>query len=231
MLLNRRKVKFWQKLIFGFMAVLMASFLIFGYSGVLSSCQKSGGALSPTKALDQQINQGLAAVKANPSAPTAWTALAENYQLRGSQETKGSAAQLGDWNNAAAAYKQAVKLYAAQKGKAAVDARLATLQSLATVYLNAQDYAQGVKVWEELTSLRPDNADFFLNMGTAASSGGDTKTALLAFTRYLQLAPKSTYAAAVKQWIAQNTATPSPAPSSSKSGTPKPSPSATKGGK
>ena len=30
MLLNRKRVKFWQKLVFGFMAVLMALFLVGG---------------------------------------------------------------------------------------------------------------------------------------------------------------------------------------------------------
>ena len=38
MLLDRQRVRFWQKWIFGIMALLMASFLIFGYSGVLGSC-------------------------------------------------------------------------------------------------------------------------------------------------------------------------------------------------
>ena len=38
MLLDRRKVKFWQKIIFGFMAFLMAAFLVVGYSGVLNGC-------------------------------------------------------------------------------------------------------------------------------------------------------------------------------------------------
>ena len=231
MLLNRKKVKFWQKIIFGFMAVLMAGFLIFGYSGVLTSCQKSGGALSPTKALDQEIQQGLAAAQARPTDPTAWTALAENYQARGNQQPKDSSAQLTDWNNAAAAYKKAVKLYAAQKGKAAAAARVVTLQKLADVYLIQKDYAGGAKIYSELTSLRPDQADLFSTWGEFAINAGDTKTALLAFTRYLQLAPDAPDSGTVKQWIAQNTANASPLPASGRSGTPKPSPSATKGGK
>ena len=38
MLLDRRRVKFWQKIVFGFMAFLMAAFLVVGYSGVLNGC-------------------------------------------------------------------------------------------------------------------------------------------------------------------------------------------------
>ena len=34
MLLDRKRVKFWQKWVFLFMAILMAGFLVFGYSGV-----------------------------------------------------------------------------------------------------------------------------------------------------------------------------------------------------
>jgi hypothetical protein len=42
-------------------------------------------------------------------------------------------------------------------------------------------------------------------MGRVAISAGDTNTALLAFTRYLELAPDSEEAATVQQWLKQNT--------------------------
>ena len=47
MLLDRRKVKFWQKIVFGFMAFLMAAFLVVGYSGVLNGCTWFDSAGSP----------------------------------------------------------------------------------------------------------------------------------------------------------------------------------------
>ena len=55
MLLNRKRVKFWQKIVFGFMAALMASFLIFGYSGIASGCSHRSSLNSGNSALDSQL--------------------------------------------------------------------------------------------------------------------------------------------------------------------------------
>ena len=49
MLLDRRKVKFWQRIVFGFMAFLMAAFLVVGYSGVLNGCTWFNSAESATE--------------------------------------------------------------------------------------------------------------------------------------------------------------------------------------
>jgi hypothetical protein len=57
----------------------------------------------------------------------------------------------------------------------------------------------------KLTALRPDNADFFFDMGRAAISADDTDTALLAFNRYLELAPDSPEAEQVQKWVDENT--------------------------
>ncbi len=61
-----------------------------------------------------------------------------------------------------------------------------------------------MNVYGQLTSLAPKNAQYFLDMGELAISAGDTERALLAFTRYLQLAPDSPDAEFVKDWIAAN---------------------------
>ena len=55
MLLDRRKVKFWQKIVFGFMAFLMAAFLVVGYSGVLNGCTLFDEEESISDTLNQEI--------------------------------------------------------------------------------------------------------------------------------------------------------------------------------
>jgi predicted TPR repeat methyltransferase len=65
-------------------------------------------------------------------------------------------------------------------------------------------------VYGEITGLRPKDAQSYFDMASVAINGGDTATALLAFTKFLELDPNSPDAPAVKDWIEQNA--PSPAP-------------------
>jgi len=215
-LLDRRRVKFWQKIVFGFMA-----FLVVGYSGVLNGCTWFNSAQQDaTQLLNQQIVKNKAATVATPTDPAAWTALAEAYLSRSATDTKGSTALTADLNSAAAAYAKADKLLAKQKGQAAKAQRLTVLQSLASVYSQAGDAQAAARVYGDITGLTPKDPQAFLQLGTASITAGDTNTALLAFTTFLQLDPSSTEAAAVKDWIKQNspkstptaTATPSPSP-------------------
>ncbi len=212
MLLDRRRVKFWQKIVFGAMAVLMASFLIFGYSGVLNGCNFGGSQSSATDQLDQQIAKYTAAVKTDRKDVAAWTSLAENYVLRANQQAQGSDAQTADWRQAVIAYGRADKLLAKQKGAAAKQQRLDTLEQLVGVHLYLQDYQAAVTTYGEITGLRPKDAQSFFDMATVAINAGDTKTALLAFTRFLELDPTSPDAPAVKDWMQQNAPSASPSP-------------------
>ena len=52
MLLDRQRVKFWQKWVFGFMAIIMAGFLVMIPLSKNSGC---GGATSATEQLDKEI--------------------------------------------------------------------------------------------------------------------------------------------------------------------------------
>ncbi len=62
------------------------------------------------------------------------------------------------------------------------------------------------RVFGMLTDLRPNNAELLLRHGQERRSPPATpNTALLAFGRYLELAPDSEEAAQVKEWIAANT--------------------------
>ena len=204
MLLDRKKVKFWQRIVFGAMAFLMAAFLVVGYSGALSSCQRSGGMLSPTKDLDEEIAALEQQLQADPTDAVAWGELGDALISRGSSQQEASAQQ-EDWRRAVIAYERKVSLLEGEEGADAKRERRATLERLAGVYeVQLQDYEMALSVYGQLTSLAPKNAQYFFDMGSIAISAGDTGRALLAFSRYLQLEPDSPDAEFVKAWIAAN---------------------------
>ena len=214
MLLDRQRVKFWQKWVFGFMALIMAGFLVMIPLGGNLSC---GGATSATKQLDKDIATYQAAVKADPKDVESWRSLAENYVLRANQQVQGSAAQEADWRAAAQYYERAAKLLSKQKGAAVKQLRVDTLQQLVSVYLFLKDYQLATSVYGQITALRPKDAQSFFDMATVAISAGDTNTALLAFSTFLKLDPTSPDAPSVKDWIAANSGAPSPTPTPSSS--------------
>lgn len=217
MLLDRQRVKFWQKWVFGFMAVIMAGFLIMI---PLSNNMGCGGATSATEQLDKEIAKYQAAVKADPKDVESWRSLAENLVLRANQQPQGSAAQEADWRTAAQDYERAVKLLGKKEGAAAKRLRIDTLQQLVSVYLFLKDYQLATSVYGQITSLKPKDAQSFFDMATVAISAGDTNTALLAFGKFLELDPSSPDAQSVRDWIAANSGktTPGPTPSSSTGG-------------
>jgi tetratricopeptide (TPR) repeat protein len=207
-LLDRQRVKFWQKWVFGIMALIMAGFLIMIPINRSMGCGGSSG----TDQSKKEIAKYQAAVKADPKNVQAWTSLGDSYLLRANQQTSASAAQTADWSAAAASYEKAVKLLSKQKGKAARQQQLDTLGQLVGVYLFQKDDKMAVSAYGQITALQPKNAEAFFNMATAAINAGDTNTALLAFGRFLELQPDSPDAAAVRAWIKQNTPKASPSP-------------------
>jgi len=218
-LLDRKRVKFWQKWVFLFMAIVMGGFLIMI---PLTQGKGCGGATSSvTKQLDADVTKYEAQVKTDPTNVDAWISLAEALQSRSNSQTAQSAAQNNDLSAAAAAYGKATTLLAKQKGAAAKAKLLDTLQKIVVVALTLKDYQAAAATYAQITALSPKDAQSFFYWGDAASKAGDTKTALLAFTRYLQLAPNSPDAAAVRAWIKANT--PSTTPTASSTPTPKPS--------
>ena len=225
MLLDRQRVKYWQKWVFGFMALIMAGFLVMIPLSKETAC---GGATSATKQIDTEIAKYQAAVTADPQSVESWRSLAENFVLRANQQPQGSAAQTADWRSAAQYYESADKLLSKQKGPAAKQLRIDNLQQLVSVYLFLKDYQLATNVYGQITALQPKDAQSFFDMATVAISAGDTNTALLAFTTFLKLDPNSADAPAVRDWIAANSGTPSPTPSPTLS--PTPSPSSSSGG-
>ena len=201
MLLDRQRVKFWQKWVFGLMALIMAAFLVMIPLGGNMGC----GGSSATDQLDKQIVKYTAAVKADAKNVTAWRALGENYLLRANQPEVDPAAQKADWRAAADSYEKAVKLLGKQKGKAARQQAAETLDQLVNVYLYLEDYAMATSTYGRITALRPKDSEAFFNMASVAIKANDTNAALLAFGKFLELEPDSPDAATVRAWIKDNT--------------------------
>lgn len=97
---------------------------------------------------------------------------------------------------------------------AAVKPTDASIQlQLATIYMSAEarDYQAAIRVLNKATTLDPSNAEAFLQLGSALRGAGDTKAAVLAWNRYLELAPNGTMAATVKEQLALLTTPPTTA--------------------
>ncbi|NLE21631.1 MAG: tetratricopeptide repeat protein [Actinobacteria bacterium] len=210
MLLDRRKVKFWQKIVFSFMAVLMVVFIM-GYAGFSwLGCDEEQSA-------SEQINQEVVAQESAAAAasedPQEWVELGQLYVERGSQSPQESDAHKADLNKAAAAYTRADELLKKQGGKGVKQQRLDVLRSLVDVQLYLQDFAGATATYGIITSLTPKDPQAYFEMASIAINAGDTDTALLAFNRFLELDPDSPDAPAVKEWIEQNKPSKSSSPS------------------
>ena len=91
------------------------------------------------------------------------------------------------------------RLAVLQPGKGEFDLRLAS------IYMNqeVQNYSAAVKALLRATALDPNNADAFLQLGIAERSAGNSNGAILAWSRYLTLAPDGEMAQTVREAIDQ----------------------------
>jgi tetratricopeptide (TPR) repeat protein len=215
-LLDRKRVKFWQKWVFLFMAIVMAAFLVMIPITRASGCSSTTS--SVTKQLDADVAKYKTQVTSDSTNSDAWIALGDAYQSRANAQTASSTAQKNDFAASVAAYGKATALLEKQKGTAARAQLLDTYQKMVSVDLALKDFAAATSVYGQITALTPKDASAFFDWASVASQAGDTSTALLAFTRYLQLAPNAPDAAQVRAWIKANTpsSTPTPKPSSTK---------------
>jgi tetratricopeptide (TPR) repeat protein len=217
-LLDRQRVKFWQKWVFGFMALIMAGFLVMIPLNRSLGC---GGTDSATQTLDEEVTRLTVAVQKDPKNADLWRQLAEAYDSRGvpaSDQTKLNAQQRADLQQAAVAYEKAARLYGKQKGPDAKAARVSALESLSSVYYALGEYDSVVGVYGRLTDLMPKSPDYYFFMGQAAEQAGDNGTAALAYTKYLELSPdltasdKADLQARIDS-LSASSATPAPSPS------------------
>ena len=206
MLLDRRRIKYWQRWIYALMAVLMVAFLVYIPIGTRGCSSTSGTSQTPTDRIAALKKQ----LQASPGVSATMLTLAQAYQVAAGQQASGSAQYQADLTNAAAYYQQYLDATKSLTTTEAVRNRINTMETLSSVYSNLSQFAKAVTIYEQLTAMQPDNADFFLQLGSFAVNASQKNVALLAFTRYLQLAPNSAEAKTVKDYIKKNTASATP---------------------
>lgn len=208
MLLDRRRVKFWQKIIFSVMAFLMVVFAL-GASVAYIGCNNSGTTVKPS----DTVKKAAAQAKAHPTSLAARIALAQAWLQLARAQTQGSDAETSALNSAASAYEKYLKL---QTGTslAAKKQRLDAAMALVSIYTQLENWDKATVAYGVLTELQPDNADNYILYGEAAQKAGRDDIAILAYQKYLQLAPHGTYAKDVKVSLKklQKQATASPSP-------------------
>ncbi len=218
MLLNRKRVKFWQKIIFGFMAALMASFLIFGYSGIASGCSHGSASNTGNSGYDSQIKAALKQLAKDPQNAAALMSAAQAYTAAAGTIASGQVAtsqQTTDLTNALTYYERYVKLPDSRLGSAAAGLRVNALISEAAIYGDLIDYKSAVATYERALKIQPARSEFYLTIAADEINAGDKTAAIKAYKKFLALDPNSQYAAQVKTALAelQGTASPSPSPS------------------
>jgi tetratricopeptide (TPR) repeat protein len=206
-LLDRRRVRFWQRWVFGAMAVLMALWLVSIPISRWVGCASSDQAVNT---LDDEIATLRQRISASPGDLALRLELAESLRRRAGQAGQDAQEREDYLRASAEAYEAYIKRLAKTKGtkaelKEAERLQVAALEDLVVVYRTLNDFDSVKRAFGLLTDLRPNNASYFYDMGRSAISAGDTNTALLAFGRYLELEPDSEEAAQIKEWIAANT--------------------------
>lgn len=194
MLLDRRRIRRWGKWIALLLAIVFAGGFLFlgvGYGGAgfnLSSIF-TGKSQSPAQANTPQekINAYEAQLQKNPKDVQALLGLATVYQENSQLKT------------AAAVLEQVLVVDPSQKD---VYLRLANIYTDATVL----DYQGAIRILNKATQVDPNNPDIYLKLGIVQNTMGNKSAAVLAWNKYLQLAPNGDNAQVVKDEIAKLTA-------------------------
>lgn len=215
MLLDRKKINRiarWGAIILAL--IFLLSFVLMGVGSsaagnFLAGCARSGPAgITPTSSFEDKEKYYMDQIGQNPQDNFSMLQLANLY----------ADDSIGRYNDAISYLDRYLEI-----DSRSVDIRLRK----ASIQLNkSNDYQGAVNTLTEATALAPDNAMAFLQLGQAAKSAGQNQIAILAWNRYLELAPGSEYASLIRDEIAKLATLPpvtSPTPTASGSaGTPPP---------
>lgn len=91
-----------------------------------------------------------------------------------------------------------------EKAAVAAPDNVEVFSRLAAIYMapDSRDYQAAVRVLNQATSLDPNNAEAFLQLGAAERGAGNVSAAILAWNRYLQLVPEGDMADTVRAELA-----------------------------
>ena len=176
MLLDRTRVKKWQKLVFGFMVVIMVGFLVMIPLGGQLGC----GASSAEEQIAAEIAKYEATLKASPDDVAALRGLGDTYVSRANQQDPRSDAQRADWNLAVEQYEKAVVVLAKEKGAAAREQQVEALKQVVDVRLMAaqvlgqdpalqdaalREYQEASSVYARITARPAEGRDVVFRLG------------------------------------------------------------------
>ncbi len=190
MLLDRKRINKWAKWVALFLAIIFAAGFLFmgvGYGGAGFNLSEIFTSDKQVDVTNQTPEDKIAAFQAtlaqNPEDMNALLGIATVYQQN-------------DQLVLAAAYlSKALEVDPSQKD---------LYIRLANIYMNSgvADYSAAATVLNKATSVDPNNPDVYLKLGTAQNNLGNTEAALLAWQKYLQLAPDGEYADIVREQVA-----------------------------
>jgi cytochrome c-type biogenesis protein CcmH/NrfG len=191
LLLDRRRIRRWAKWVALFLAVIFALSFLFlgvGYGGgaglnifdLFGKKDSTATTLSP----DARINALLVTLQQNPNDVTTLLALATAYQQQ-------------DDLVSAAAYLE--KVIAADPTQKDVYLRLANLYMDQSV----SNYSAAAAVLNKGVTVDSQNPDLYLKLGIAQNYLGNTAAALMAWQKYLQLAPNGDMASVIRDQVAK----------------------------
>jgi cytochrome c-type biogenesis protein CcmH/NrfG len=194
LLLDRRRIRKWAKWVALFLAVIFALSFLFlgvGYGGgaglnifdLFGKKDTTNTTLSP----DAKINALLVTLQQNPNDVTTLLALATVYQQQ-------------DDLVSAAAYLE--KVIAADPNQKDVYLRLANLY----MNQNVSNYSAAAAVLNKGVAVDPQNPELYLKLGIAQNFLGNTAAALMAWQKYLQLAPNGDQATVIRDQVAKMSA-------------------------
>mgnify|MGYP001088343485 CR=1 FL=1 len=215
MLLDRKRINKWAKWVALFLAIVFAAGFLFmgvGYGG-------AGFNLSEIFTSDKQVNVSTQTPEDKIAAFQA--TLAQNPEDMNALLGIATVYQQNDQLVLAAAYlSKALEVDPSQKD---------LYIRLANIYMNSgvADYSAAATVLNKATSVDPDNPDVYLKLGTAQNNLGRTEAALLAWQKYLQLAPDGEYAEIIREQVASLSKQPTTTTTTAAGGTTTTAPSTT----
>jgi hypothetical protein len=163
-----------------------------GFGGLLNAFSGGGGG-SSKQVISTQEKQALAAVKANPNSPAAWSSLV--------QARYTSASQGNDYNSATGTFTSIGK---AELGKAMVayrhyltltkkpDPTLAVLAARA--YGDMGQFKNEAGAWQIVTAANPNVPTYYEDLALAAYQAKDLSLGDLAAAKAVSLSPKASQA-------------------------------------
>lgn len=189
MLLDRRRINKWARWVALFLAIVFGAGFLFmgiGYGGAGFNLSEIF-TRDKTPDINAQTPEGKIAayetmLAQNPNDLNALLGIATVYQ------------QNDDLASAATYLSRALDVDPNQKD---LYIRLANIYMASSPANNAE----AVKVLNKATAVDPSNPDVYLKLGTAQNGMGNTEAALLAWQKYLQLAPSGEYADIIREQV------------------------------